>query len=570
MEQPKAYSYIRFSHPSQRENDSLRRQTEASEKYAREHGLRIDTELKLRDLARSAYHGVHRKKGALGIFETLVKEGKIEKGSFLLIEDIDRLSREDPLDAFDLFRSIISAGITIVNLSNGMVFSKETLKENSGILHYLIGEMSRAHSESDRKSDRLTEAWKQKRTIIGKDVKFTSVCPEWLKPIRKQIGWEKFETIGFEPIKEAVDAINLVFDMKLAGYGCDKIAKELNMMQSLNGKPVWKPKGRNKKTPSWRGSYVSRLIHDNRKLLGEFQPYHYTGEESEVTGNPIREPAGEPILDYYPKVISEDKYFRIQELVKANARKSGRGGGRNDKVNNLFGLLAECNKCGYPMRFQNRGDGKASSQFLKCDKEFRKIDGGCEPKRIRYDLVEKAILTYCVGLSPSDVLQDSSQVESELLRLNNELQSIEGQISDNETKIERLLNAVEKTTNPDTHVLYNNRMKVHISSLKKLREQKEAIETEIKEKEQAENTAEAQIKGITELIDYLKDASDEDRYRLRLRLRSQLRLLIKKIWIGIDSQFITIFFNSGQRRVISIKSGIPTKKMDAFPKSMRG
>ncbi|HRJ73015.1 MAG TPA: recombinase family protein, partial [Terrimicrobiaceae bacterium] len=38
-----AYSYIRFSSPAQMKGDSLGRQTEASETYAREHGLYIDS-----------------------------------------------------------------------------------------------------------------------------------------------------------------------------------------------------------------------------------------------------------------------------------------------------------------------------------------------------------------------------------------------------------------------------------------------------------------------------------------------------------------------------------------------
>jgi hypothetical protein len=45
-----AYSYVRFSHPSQLEGDSLRRQTERAADYCRRHGLTLDTALTLRDL----------------------------------------------------------------------------------------------------------------------------------------------------------------------------------------------------------------------------------------------------------------------------------------------------------------------------------------------------------------------------------------------------------------------------------------------------------------------------------------------------------------------------------------
>ena len=57
---PRAYSYIRFSTPEQMKGDSLRRQTEAAEKYAAINGLDLDDELTFRDLGVSAYTGGKR------------------------------------------------------------------------------------------------------------------------------------------------------------------------------------------------------------------------------------------------------------------------------------------------------------------------------------------------------------------------------------------------------------------------------------------------------------------------------------------------------------------------------
>jgi DNA invertase Pin-like site-specific DNA recombinase len=54
---PKCYSYIRFSRPEQMRGDSLRRQTEAAEKWAAENGLVIDQSLT--DLGLSAYRGLN-------------------------------------------------------------------------------------------------------------------------------------------------------------------------------------------------------------------------------------------------------------------------------------------------------------------------------------------------------------------------------------------------------------------------------------------------------------------------------------------------------------------------------
>ncbi|HTH76980.1 MAG TPA: recombinase family protein, partial [Trinickia sp.] len=71
---PTAYSYIRFSTPEQKKGDSLRRQKELSERYAREHDLTLDTSLHLHDLGVSAFDGSNVTRGALGGFLKAVDE----------------------------------------------------------------------------------------------------------------------------------------------------------------------------------------------------------------------------------------------------------------------------------------------------------------------------------------------------------------------------------------------------------------------------------------------------------------------------------------------------------------
>src|SRR6516162_5245681 len=99
---PKAYSYVRFSTPEQAKGDSQRRQTEKAAKYAAENGLELDTELRLNDLGVSAYRNRNAKTGALSVFLDAVKEGHVAPGSFLIIENIDRLTRADILEAQEL------------------------------------------------------------------------------------------------------------------------------------------------------------------------------------------------------------------------------------------------------------------------------------------------------------------------------------------------------------------------------------------------------------------------------------------------------------------------------------
>src|SRR5205085_9698785 len=92
-DRPKAYSYARFSHPEQAKGDSLGRQGERARAYAETHGLELDTELTFEDLGVSAYRGANVETGRLGEFLIAVQQGIIKKGSYLLIENLDRLSR---------------------------------------------------------------------------------------------------------------------------------------------------------------------------------------------------------------------------------------------------------------------------------------------------------------------------------------------------------------------------------------------------------------------------------------------------------------------------------------------
>lgn len=109
---PIAYSYMRFSSEKQAKGDSFRRQEELVKDYLESHPeIELDTSLSLRDAGTSAYKGLHAKKGALGVFIRLVDDGKIEKGSYLLVEHFDRLSREEILKAQTQFLQLINEDI---------------------------------------------------------------------------------------------------------------------------------------------------------------------------------------------------------------------------------------------------------------------------------------------------------------------------------------------------------------------------------------------------------------------------------------------------------------------------
>ena len=108
---PKAYSYIRMSTEGQLKGDSLRRQVDRSRQYAAEHGLDLDETTTFNDIGVSAYRGKNLKQGALGSFLEAVRTKKIAKGSYLLVESLDRFSRDDVVHAHSEFLQLIKSGM---------------------------------------------------------------------------------------------------------------------------------------------------------------------------------------------------------------------------------------------------------------------------------------------------------------------------------------------------------------------------------------------------------------------------------------------------------------------------
>lgn len=174
----RAYSYIRMSTDLQLKGDSRRRQLEVSTAYAAAHDLDLVDDTQLEDIGISAFKGANIKEGALGRFLDAAKAGKIERGSFLLVESLDRLSRQEVRKSLAIFLNIIDAGINIVTLADNRTYTADNTQEIDLITSLVI--MSRAHEESRTKSQRVGAAWANKRAQATTRP-LTKWCPAWLR-----------------------------------------------------------------------------------------------------------------------------------------------------------------------------------------------------------------------------------------------------------------------------------------------------------------------------------------------------------------------------------------------------
>jgi len=134
----KAFTYIRFSSSVQSKGDSVDRQNEYIESWLEKHPEVELSDLSFIDKGRSAFKKTHLKYD-LGKLLKAVEDGTIPKGSYILVEAIDRLSRMDELTLISIVSNIINKGVTLVTLSDDTEYSLGTLKQNQGLVFMLAG-----------------------------------------------------------------------------------------------------------------------------------------------------------------------------------------------------------------------------------------------------------------------------------------------------------------------------------------------------------------------------------------------------------------------------------------------
>src|SRR5262249_43261885 len=166
---------------------------------------------------RSAFRGANVEYGALGLFLAAIEQHMIPGGSYLIVESLDRLSRQPTRKSLALFLRILNAGINVFSLQDGREYLADENTDDLDLLASIVI-MSRAHEESQTKSKRIRAAWANKpKNAKSKPV--TSLCPGWLRLNDKS---------RFEKIPERVSVVRSIFADTVAGMGAYVITKRLN------------------------------------------------------------------------------------------------------------------------------------------------------------------------------------------------------------------------------------------------------------------------------------------------------------------------------------------------------
>jgi DNA invertase Pin-like site-specific DNA recombinase len=365
--QPKAYSYKRFSTPAQEHGDSLRRQTKMAQDWADRMGVPLDTELNLTDRGVSAYTGANKDVGNLGAFLRAVEDGTVPKGSWLLVENLDRLSREPAFDASYTMQGIIRQGVTVVDLSDGLgrEYNVETLRSSEGLMHLMAMLLSfaRGNQESAEKGRRVGEAYANKRAVFASDQKlsrpYTHKLPAWIR-------WSD-EASAYELIEERAALLRWMFEMADEGLGVHSIAAHLNETKvDTWGAGKWKAK-------YWHRSYIRKLL-SNKAAIGIFVPHRVEKVDGRRTKK--RTPQ-EPIAHRFPAAVDRELFERVNARLSSTEPR-----GRNAKapVRSIFAGIMKCQHCDGTVTRVSKG----TWVYLVCAAAHAKA-GTCQYESVPYE-----------------------------------------------------------------------------------------------------------------------------------------------------------------------------------------
>lgn len=418
---PKAYSYIRFSTPEQAKGNSIVRQTEAAAKYARDNGLTLDESVTYLDAGVSGFKGENAETGMLAAFLRAVETGIIEEGSYLLVENLDRISRQNVARAASRLTDICYLGITVITLNDGKRYSREVLEADSMAFIMAVLVFSRAHEESATKSKRGLDNWRRKRDSAIKLKKpITKRVPAWL-----QLSADRQEII---PVDDRVAIVRELYQKHLDGVGIPALAIMLNE----RGIECWGEGGR--KARQWHQSYVKKIL-SNPAVIGQYTPYTLAERKK-----PLRSQTPlPPMPNYYPAIIDEESFYRVQDLHKDHKL---RGKKTSQEIQSIFARLARCPYCGQMMTRVNKG---SRWQYLVCT--TAKMRKGCYYVLVPYARAEEALLNGIFHAIPADTHKRR--------RIASEINSATVRISEIEKDIENYLEAVRTGTRSNDDEVLN-------------------------------------------------------------------------------------------------------------------
>jgi DNA invertase Pin-like site-specific DNA recombinase len=514
-----AISYARISSKGQQNGTGLARQIEMTKAYCEEMGFTLDTEF--RDDGLSAFSGKNKMVGQLARILELIKQGYIKPGTQLIVEAIDRISREAVMTALATFTDIINAGVTIHTVRDQQVYDSQTIDKNPSLIYSLIAHINLANIESAQKRSRGAANWNFKRRNAA-TVKMSGRVPAWLDVVRDGKRIVEFK------LNDRAEVVKDIFRMFTEGMGRGSIAAWLNEKMKTDTEK-YKPFG---KAKVWYGGTVQKVT-ENPAVIGHLTPMTTLVEEGD---NRRRKPAGEVIKDYYPPAISESLWVRARQMSDERSVKPKNTGGRKGTVfNNLFSGLPCCENCGRPMRYKDRG--ARSFVAFRCSTDIE-TKGKCNPTRFQYQELEEIAITLfgAIKLTQQNAPDD---LEEKIAHLKVQEAEIEAAITALRPLLRKNPGAIQPLMNAE------------LDALNALQAERQKLENEVIAP-MGDSLADA-MRAFVDFRAKSATLANEDRRRARAALNHAFKTVIESMTFSNDN-VCNVTLRDGQKYAIAPSS----------------
>lgn len=511
-----AIPYVRFSTPKQERGDSKERQLETCLAYIEQNGW--EAQPALMDLGLSAYKGDHLHSGALGKFTRQVIEGEIPEGTILVVEQLDRLSRQGHRKALRWMEDMTERGIRIAVVGQNRIYDNASLTANLiETLEVLITGKA-AHDYSVRLSERVGSAWRKKIERTQDGVMLSRSCPGWLEPVGQGQGEDG---TSFRVIEERAATVRQIYLWSADGYGIQKIA------HMLNSNPAFAAWGRSGN--GWSMTHILRLL-ENSTPEGDYVPYMNNRKKDD----------GERVIGYYPRIVDADLVARARAALKS---RKGTGSNRTTRAtyNNLFAGLMRCGKCGgrvvmrrgpllSHMKTGSGGIIRRHPGYLGCEVQWQ--GRGCEGVGMfRYLDFEQAALDAVLPLAMDEQFFRQPQLA---LKINAEFAEAEKALADLIARRETLIGLLERTSDPAPLLA---RYEALASQVRTADELKTRLGGELAKARGTVSTAE-QVATARKMREAIMSEDESLRQAARLKVGQAMKAAIKGI----------IFINENEER----------------------
>jgi site-specific DNA recombinase len=511
-----AYAYLRASSERQvEEGSSFTRQIENIHKAAARDGLRVPFSLIFFDDGYTGFEFEHRPALLKLRYEVRITP----RAHYLVLEDIDRLSRNADWQQGFLLEELFRSGIEV----------HFYISPGSALERYVRGYMAQEEMKKARERMKMGSIYK---AMAGK-----------VTAKRPRYGYVITEDSLYELHAEESKTMRWIYEKliydRLSLY---KIAGTLNDW----GIPT------RFKTKFWTASTLIQLV-KSPVYKGEFYANRHfgipTGEYRE-NGKPknkmVQRPREEWIFVPVPAIVTPEEWELAQEVLKDNAKRSMRNAKKREWL--LIGLL-KCDICHDYSYTAQTGSSNQRKRYYKCNSWYsekaRGLDTCCKSPYVFADVLEKRVWEEIEKLiyDPEIILHrlEEKTHEEQIIGYEEQLAFVNRQL----TELTREKEKFEAAYQRDIYTLDEFEEKMNDIRFRKnsLEVSLSKIEAKIAETYSLEEQKQVVIEALSNLRERVEKARKNGQVPKELPLelkRKILTLIVDVIWVNTVEQTFTI------------------------------